>query len=85
MSRLVAGPDASPLRAWRVGRGLRVTDVARAVRMLPQFVSRLERGCDPLNAPRLARMAAFYGVRPEVLAQAMAAWHAGRAGPEGGA
>jgi len=68
---------------WRVARGLRLVDVARAVRMLPQVVSRLERGSVSLNAPRLAGMAAFYGLQPEAVAAAMATW-AGEDGPEAG-
>jgi len=71
-----AGADVSPLRAWRLARGLRLTDVGRAVRMLPHVVSRLERGSASLNPPRLARMAAFYGMAPDAVAQAMAAWAA---------
>jgi len=64
----------SPLRRCRFCLGLRLDDVARALRIPSSCVSRLERGEATLNEPRLERLAGFYGLPPEDLARAMAAW-----------
>src|SRR5215475_3209151 len=66
----------SPLRRLRLCLGLRLHDVERAIRIPSSCVSRCERGEAALNPPRLERFAAFFGVRPEDLARAMAVWSA---------
>jgi transcriptional regulator with XRE-family HTH domain len=66
----------SPLRRLRLCLGLRLHDVERATRIPSSAVSRCERGEAALNAPRLERFAAFFGVRPDDLARAMEVWAA---------
>src|SRR5262245_10468343 len=65
MTRTSARP--SPLRLRRVVRGLRLRDIAEATGLLEVRISQAERGESYLWGRRLAALAAYYDVSPEVL------------------
>lgn len=63
-------PDVSlpvMLRSLRGERGLRVEDVAKAVGMTADTLSRVERGVRHPRVSTVAKLAKFYGMRPEDL------------------
>lgn len=52
---------------WRRQRGLKQTQVAEAVGVCKETVSRIERGIVPLSALAMCRLYGRYGVQPHEL------------------
>jgi transcriptional regulator with XRE-family HTH domain len=55
------------LRSLRGERGLRVEDVAKEIGVTPDTLSRVERGTRHPRVGTIAKLAQFYGLRPEEL------------------
>lgn len=68
------------LRGFRVGQGLKMTDVAAAARISHGYLSEVERGRKEMSSETLAQIIGALDVPPALVFRAVADWYEQAAG-----